>query len=90
MELEKVLKEKLQALHVEVTDESHLHAGHGNFKGQSGSHFRVLIVSPLFEGKSLIQRHRLVNDAAFKEFPDSIHALAIKALTPGEWKNDSV
>lgn len=84
MDLTAVLKEKLHAEHLEVTDESHLHAGHGNFKGQSGSHYRVLIVSPLFENKSLIQRHRMVNEAVFPEFQGQIHALAIKAYAPGE------
>ncbi len=85
MSLEAFLKEKFQALHVEVEDESHKHAGHGNFKGQTGSHYRVLIVSSLFDNKPLIQRHRLVNDSVFNAFPGQIHALAIKALTPSEW-----
>lgn len=90
MDLSAVLKQKLQAEYLEVIDESHLHAGHGNFKGQSGSHYRVLVVSPLFENKSLIQRHRMVNDAVFPEFQGLIHALAIKAKTPGERALDSV
>lgn len=86
MDLEGCLKQKLGAQHVEVMDESHLHAGHGNFKGQSGSHFRVLVVSSDFEKKSLIERHRLVNAAVFPEFEGQIHALAIRALAPSEWK----
>lgn len=86
MDLGAVLREKLQAIHVEVIDESHKHAGHGNFKGQAGSHFRVLVVSSLFEGKPLIQRHRMVNDAVFPDFQNKIHALAVKALTPADWR----
>ena len=85
MNIETLLKEKLQAEYVEVVDESHLHAGHGNFKeGQVGTHYRVLVISALFEKKPLIERHRLVNEAIFDQFQCKIHALAIKALTPEE------
>ena len=81
------MKEKIEAsLHREfepsflkVTDDSHQHAGHaGNPSGESeGTHFSVEIVSAKFEGKSAVERHRMIYavTAPFK----SIHALAIKA-----------
>lgn len=68
---------------VEVIDESHLHAGHAG--AQSGlGHFRVNIVASAFEGRSLIQRHRLVYAAVGDMMTTDIHALSIDAITPGE------
>ncbi|XP_006886586.1 PREDICTED: bolA-like protein 2-like [Elephantulus edwardii] len=44
------------------------------------SSFRVLVVSPKFEGKPLLQRHRLVNSCLAEELPH-IHAFEQKTLT---------
>lgn len=50
-----------------------------------GRHFEALVVSDEFEGKSLIQRHRMVMDAVKTEIAsDELHALSIKAKTPAE------
>ncbi|KWT66211.1 Cell division protein BolA [Hyphomicrobium sulfonivorans] len=43
-----------------------------------------MIVSEAFAGKSRIERHRIVNDVVRDELRDGVHALAIKALAPGE------
>uniref|UniRef100_A0A8C5CV39 BolA family member 1 n=1 Tax=Gadus morhua TaxID=8049 RepID=A0A8C5CV39_GADMO len=48
------------------------------------SHFRVLVVSASFDGLSLIQRHRLVNEALREELSSCVHALAIQAKTPAQ------
>ena len=48
--LEARLREKLEATHVEVIDESHLHAGHAGAK-DGGGHFRAVIVSERFAGE---------------------------------------
>ncbi len=63
---------------------SHLHAGHSSSPGTGESHFRLLIVSDNFIGKSRVARHRIVNDVVQEELRDGVHALAIKALAPGE------
>ena len=73
---------KLQPTQLQITDDSHLHAGHAGNTG--GGHFTVFIVSEAFAGLSLIKRHRLVYDAAAELFPSAIHALSIKAKTPSE------
>ncbi|KAJ1986713.1 hypothetical protein H4R33_003199 [Dimargaris cristalligena] len=70
---EKITKE-LAAEHVEVKD---LSSG-------CGQNFEVIIVSPKFEGKRLLQRHTLVN-TALKDEIDSIHAFSQTTLTPAEW-----
>jgi acid stress-induced BolA-like protein IbaG/YrbA len=50
-----------------------------------GRHFEALVVSDVFEGKSLIQRHRMVMDAVKNEIAsDELHALSIQAKTPAE------
>ncbi|WGT65690.1 BolA family protein [Variovorax paradoxus] len=79
--LEAVLREKLQPTALEVIDESSAHAGHAgaNAKGY-GTHFRVRIASPLFEGKPRVARHRLVYDALQVFIAQGLHAIAIEVL----------
>ncbi|WP_088891998.1 BolA family protein [Leptolyngbya ohadii] len=51
-----------------------------------GDHYQVVVVSSLFEGKSLVQRHQMVyrslNQAMSSE---AIHALTMKTFTPQDW-----
>ena len=88
MSVEASIREKLvqalQPTRLDVVNESHLHAGHRSSPGTGDSHYRVLVVSAAFAGKSRIDRHRMVNDALAAELKDKVHALAIKAHAPGE------
>jgi len=52
-----------------------------------GHHFEALIVSPLFEGKRLVQRHQLVYAALGERMREEIHALSMKTLTPDEHRS---
>jgi BolA protein len=81
------LVEALQPTQLDIINESHLHAGHRNSPGTGESHFRVLVVSSAFTGKSRVDRHRLVNEALAAELKGGVHALAIKAYAPGEAAN---
>lgn len=76
------LQKHLQATKLEVVDESAAHAGHmGNPDGSgSGTHLRVRIASPLFEGKTRVATHRLVYDAASGFLDRGLHALAIEVV----------
>ncbi|XP_034030132.1 bolA-like protein 1 [Thalassophryne amazonica] len=78
------LTEALKPEHLEVHNESHMHS----VPPGSESHFRVLVVSSQFEGLSLLQRHRLVNEALHEELSSYIHALAIQAKTPQQWESN--
>ena len=78
------LREAFTPESLEVTDESHLHEGHAGHRPGGETHFRVYIVSGAFEGKSRVERHRMVNATLASELEGSVHALAIKAQTPGE------
>ncbi|ODM22875.1 hypothetical protein SI65_00464 [Aspergillus cristatus] len=70
------LIEKLQAQHVEIEDLS----------GGCGQAFMAIIVSPQFESKNMLARHRLVN-AALKEEIAAIHAWTPKCYTPEQWQS---
>jgi len=70
--------------HLDVINESHLHAGHRGSPGTGESHFRVRIVATAFAGKSRLARHRLVNEALAAELAGKIHALALEIHAPGE------
>lgn len=88
MSLETRMREKLMVAlrpsRLDLVNESHLHAGHQSSPGTNESHFRVLIVSDAFAGKSRLERHRVVNELLGEELTDGVHALAIKACAPGE------
>ncbi len=49
-----------------------------------GRHFEAVIVSPAFEGKGMLQQHRLVYSALGDKMED-IHALSMKTFTPEQW-----
>lgn len=77
------LTEALAPESLNIIDESAAHAGHASAGG--GGHYIVEIVSDAFQGKPLIQRHRLVYDALHDAMKSNeIHALSIKAYTPAE------
>jgi stress-induced morphogen len=48
-------------------------------------HFRLLVVSPLFEGKGVMDQHQMVYAALKEEMQGAIHALSLKTCTPAEW-----
>jgi BolA protein len=78
------LREAFAPESLDVTDESHLHAGHAGHRPGGQTHFRVYIVSAAFEGKSRIERHRMINATLAEELEGNVHALAIMAQAPGE------
>ena len=82
------IEEKLVAAfapdHLEVADESYLHAGHAGARPEGETHFRVIIVAAGFEGLSRLERQRRVMDVLSEELSGPVHALAIRARTPAE------
>ena len=50
-----------------------------------GRHFEAVVISPDFEGQSLIQRHRMVMSTVQEQIAsDELHAISIKAYTPDQ------
>ena len=83
--IDKNLREKLEAQHVEIIDDSHLLRGHKAAGG--GGHYSVRVVSPRFENLNVMERIRLVHKALDIEMtgtPKLIHALQVKTFTPEE------
>lgn len=77
--VETALNDKLKPTYLNVVDAS----------GGCGASFVVEIVSSAFEGKRLLERHRLVNTALAEEMKE-IHALSVKkALTPQQWQEET-
>ena len=52
-----------------------------------GTHFEAVIVSPEFEGKSLLERHKLVYEVLGEAMKERIHALSLKTYTPKQWES---
>jgi len=69
---------------LEIVDESHLHAGHAGARAEGETHFRVVIVSDAFAGKSRVARQRLVYEIVAEELRTRVHALALTTRTPEE------
>ena len=82
-EIKSRLERELSPTHIDIVDESHMHAGHAGAASGAG-HFSVTIVSDKFAGKSAIQRHRMVYLAVDDLMRSEIHALSIKALSQAE------
>ncbi len=82
-EISKRLKEAFKPETLGVVDEGHLHEGHAGARDGRG-HFRVLIISEVFEGKQMIERHRMIYRELDEMMKVDIHALAIDAWTPDE------
>ncbi|MBB4659357.1 BolA family protein [Parvularcula dongshanensis] len=82
--IETKLDAAFRPLELQIVDQSHLHAGHAAAPEGGESHFRVRVVSELFEGVSRIERQRKVNAALRDELAGPVHALSIEALAPSE------
>jgi acid stress-induced BolA-like protein IbaG/YrbA len=54
-------------------------------KGDDGTHFEAVIVSPAFEGKRMVAQHQLVYAALGDRMKAEIHALGMKTYTPIQW-----
>ena len=81
--MEEKLAEAFSPQHLEIINESHLHAGHQpGFDGQGESHMRIRIVAEAFRGKSRVDIHRSINALLDDEFAAGLHALAIDAKAP--------
>ncbi len=86
MSVQATMEDKLSAglnvLHLELSNES----GQHNVPPGSESHFKVVLVSDDFEGKSLVQRHRMVYELLAEEVAGPVHALALHTYTEADWR----
>ena len=82
----RTIEEKITAAlapsYLEVINES---ANHNVPKG-SESHFKLIVVSPQFEGQRTLHRHRMVYAILQRELAGSVHALALHTYTDEQWR----
>ncbi len=76
-QIKAALTAAFDATHLEVHNESHLHAGHAGDDGSGESHWRVVIVDPAFGPMSRLARHRAVHTALGPNIIGRLHALAL-------------
>lgn len=85
MSVEQTIRDKLvasfQPEFIELVNESHMHSVP---KGAE-THFKLLLVSDVFLGKSRIERQRLVNQVLAAELRAGVHALTQRIYTSAEW-----
>ena len=85
MSMQTIIEQKLAGEiavdYLQFENESHMH----NVAPGAESHFKVTIVSNVFDEQMLIKRHRMVNQILQQEL-QQIHALALHTLTPQEWE----
>lgn len=72
-ELERLIGDGLPGAEVRVTGD--------------GSHFEAVVVSALFEGRTMVQEQKMVYATLGDRIArGEVHALSIKAHTPAEWE----
>jgi len=76
-QISEALKQSFAPSHLDVINESHLHAGHAGDDGSGESHWKVVIVSNQFSGLTRIAKHRAVHAALGKDILNRIHALSL-------------
>jgi BolA protein len=85
-ELQKIISKKISEVvtvdSIEVYDYTAQHENHATFDGNF--HLSMTLISPDFEGMSLIERHQLVYKAVNEYMDGEIHALTMKTYTPEE------
>jgi len=77
-----VVQDAFHPLRLEIRDDSAAHVGHVGGGGKG--HFKLLIVSEQFSGKTPLQRHRLVHEALASLLESDIHALVLNTKAPEE------
>lgn len=83
--IEEKLNKAFQPVYLKIKDESEKHKGHAGYREGGETHFRVVVVSDVFEGMKKIERHQKVYDLLREELRENIHALSLKTLTQKEY-----
>ena len=74
-EIQQIIEKALPGAHVEVQD-----------MVGDGDHLQALVISELFEGKTLLQQHQMVYGPLRETLKEKLHALGLKTYTPEQWK----
>jgi len=82
--IKSILTDALTPIYLKVTDFSESHKGHSGYREKGESHFNIVIVSNIFEGKSRIERQKVIYSLLATELRTKIHALTLKTMTVNE------
>jgi BolA protein len=78
------LNSSLAPTRIKLIDDSEKHRGHGGYNPAGESHFSLLIESAAFDGKSRVERQRMVYSSLGELMDERVHALSIRARAPGD------
>lgn len=81
--IESKIHQALNPDYLRVDNESYMH----NVPAGSETHFKVVVVSRVFEGQRLLARHRQINELLMDELAGAVHALSMHTYTPDEWRS---
>lgn len=85
-DLKAKLVRELEAIHVEIEDESWKHAGHaGATPGVEATHLNMVVVSAKFEGVGIMDQHRMVHAVLQEARERHLHALQLKTIPASQW-----
>ena len=76
-EIERLIEEEIEGADATASNTRH---------EEDEDHFAVLVVSPAFEGETLVAQHQMVYDALDEHMTTDIHALEVKTYTPEEYE----
>lgn len=82
--IKRLIEENLEPIEYKLINESHKHAGHAGDDGSGQTHYKLMVVSNLFEGQSRVQRQRHVMQQLKAAFDQGLHAISMKLSTPDE------
>ncbi|MEY4643037.1 MAG: hypothetical protein RLZZ227_3031 [Pseudomonadota bacterium] len=85
LDIERKVTAALQPQHLELINESHMHAG-----PRTDSHFKLVVAAAAFTGLNKVKRHQLVYRLLADELGGTVHALALHLYTPAEWGQQAV
>ncbi|MBT6193856.1 MAG: BolA family transcriptional regulator [Gammaproteobacteria bacterium] len=77
MSIRQAIEQRLQPRHIEIVDESHLHAGHAGARDGKG-HFKIIISADKLDAKKPIEQHKIIYTVLKELMLTDIHALSIE------------
>ncbi|MBV8939686.1 MAG: BolA family transcriptional regulator [Alphaproteobacteria bacterium] len=80
--IRRLLQAGFNPTHLEVRDESALHADHAAAMPEGQTHYHVIIAAPELQHMPRVAAHRLVKKALAEEFAQGLHALRIEIRMP--------
>ena len=86
-QIKTLVQTHLNPVLLQVVNDSAKPHGHAGDDGSGETHYNLLVVSHAFDGRSRVERQRLVNQALSTCFDMGLHALSMRCLTPSEYEN---